>query len=213
MLQPFHMWWFPKRFIVLAEPHGAARSAHVVAIGIVITILGAVVVSLGGPLMIHLMTPPAYHAAALFVPFIALVYATQEVGSLLELGAYLRKDGFLPLLTNLFGAAVVVALYLLLIPRYGVAGAIAATLFAQIARTIVIQLISQYYVYLPYPVWRLTLVAALAAGGTAASFALLPTALVVLGGFLVVPATAAAAWRLGLLRPFTPPDATTGEAG
>ena len=205
LLQPFHMWWFPKRFIVLREPFGVERSAHVVAIGIVITILGGVIVSLGGPLVIHVMTPPAYHAAALFVPWLAMVYVVQEMGSLLELGSYLRKDGFIPLFTNLLGAAIVVGLYLVLIPRYGVAGAIASTLVAQSVRTLIIHLISQYYIRLPYQMGRLALVALMAAGGTALSFWLLPPAFVVLGGVVTVPATTLLAYGLGLLRPYRPP--------
>ena len=204
LLQPFHMWWFPKRFIVLVEPNGVARSAHVVGIGLVITMLGGVIVALGGPFMIHLMTPPAYYSAALLIPWLALIYVMQEFGSLLELGSFLRKDGFLPLITNLLGAGIAVGLYVFLIPAYGVPGAIAATLAAQTVRTIIIHLISQYYVRLPYAGGRLTVVAAVALGTTAAAFFLLPPALVVLGGFLAVPITALTAYALGLFNRFTP---------
>ncbi len=42
LLQPFHMWWFPKRFIVLAEENGAERSADIVSLGLLI-VLGAFV--------------------------------------------------------------------------------------------------------------------------------------------------------------------------
>ncbi|WP_127088774.1 lipopolysaccharide biosynthesis protein [Aquabacter cavernae] len=210
LLQPFHMWWFPKRFIVLYEPHGVARSAHVVGLGLVIIMAAAVAVSLGGPLVIQLLTPAAYHPAIYLIPWIALIYAVQEVASLLELGSFLRRDGFVPLATNAFGAAVVLVLYWLLIPPYGVSGAIAATLIAQLARTVVIHLVSQYYVRLPYDFGRLSLVAAVAAATTAASFALLPGFWVFLGGLVALPATVAVAYGLRLLSPYRPPP---GEAG
>lgn len=209
LLQPFHMWWFPKRFIVLNEPDGVPRSAHVVGIGIVIVILGAVAVSLGGPLVIQVMTPAAYHPAIYFIPWIAIIYAVQETASMLELGSFLRRDGFIPLATNLFGAAVVVTLYWLWIPSHGVMGAIAATLVAQVARTVVVHLVSQYYVRLPYNFGRLAVVLAVAAATTGASFALLPGFWVFLGGIIAVPATAATAYALGLLAPYRAPELAT----
>lgn len=209
LLQPFHMWWFPKRFIVLYEPHGVPRSAHVVGIGLVIIIASAVAVSLGGPLVIQVLTPAAYHPAIYLIPWIALIYGVQETSSLLELGSYLRRDGLVPLATNAFGAAVVVTLYWLLIPRYGVEGAIAATLVAQIARTFVVHVVSQYYKRLPYAFGRLGAVLAVAAATTGASFLLLPGYWVFLGGFVALPATVGTAYALGLLSPYRPPE---GEA-
>lgn len=205
LLQPFHMWWFPKRFIVLYEPHGVPRSAHVVGIGLVIIIAAAVAVSLGGPLVVQLLTPAAYHPAIYYIPWIAVIYAVQETSSLLELGSYLRKDGFIPLATNAFGAVIVVVLYWLLIPRHGVEGAIAATLVAQIARTIVVHLVSQYYKRLPYAFGRLGVVLGVAALTTGASFLLLPTYWVFVGGFIALPATVGTAYALGLLSPYRPP--------
>lgn len=205
LLQPFHMWWFPKRFIVLNEPFGVPRSAHVVGIGLVIIILSAMMVSLGGPLVLEVMTPPAYHPAVYLIPWIALIYGVQETSSLLELGSYLRRDGFIPLATNVFGAVVVVTLYWLLIPRHGVAGAIAATLVAQVARTILVHVVSQYYKRLPYDFARLSLVLAVGAGTTAACFLLLKGYWIFIGGVVAVPLTAAVAYGLGLLSPYRPP--------
>lgn len=211
LLQPFHMWWFPKRFIVLNEPFGVPRSAHVVGIGLVIIMVSAMAVSLGGPLVLELMTPPAYHPAIYLIPWIALIYGVQETSSLLELGSYLRRDGFIPLATNLFGAAVVVTLYWLLIPPYGVAGAIAATLTAQVARTILVHVVSQYYKRLPYDFGRLGLVLAVAAASTAVCFLFLKGAWIFAGGVVAVPLTAATAYALGQLSPYRPP--AQGEAG
>ncbi|OYZ99889.1 MAG: hypothetical protein B7X99_06370 [Rhizobiales bacterium 17-65-6] len=211
LLQPFHMWWFPKRFIVLNEPFGVPRSAHVVGIGLVIIMVSAMAVSLGGPLVLELMTPPAYHPAIYLIPWIALIYGVQETSSLLELGSYLRRDGFIPLATNLFGAAVVVTLYWLLIPPYGVAGAIAATLTAQVARTILVHVVSQYYKRLPYDFGRLGLVLAVAAASTAVCFLFLKGAWIFAGGVVAVPLTAATAYALGLLSPYRPP--AQDEAG
>ncbi|TCT06579.1 lipopolysaccharide biosynthesis protein [Aquabacter spiritensis] len=207
LLQPFHMWWFPKRFIVLFEPDGVERSARIVVLGLIITLLGAMMVSLGGPLVIRLLTPPAYHPAILFIPWIALIYAIQETASLLELGSFLRKDGFVPLATNTFGAVIVVALYWLLIPPYGIAGAIAATLAAQTARAIVIHVVSQYYKRLPYAFGPLAIVVGFGTASTALCYLMLPPGLLVVGGAIAVPLTAACAYWLGVIALPAPPIA------
>ncbi|HQS10291.1 MAG TPA: oligosaccharide flippase family protein [Xanthobacteraceae bacterium] len=214
LLQPFHMWWMPKRFIVLEEPEGAARSARMVGVGILITLLAAAGVALAGPLVITLMTPPAFHAAAIYVPWLALIYVVQESTSLVAVGCFLRKDGFAPLAINLVAAGVVIALYFVFIPRYGVAGAIGATLAAQVLRFALTLAISYHYARIAYPFGRLALVALflLAAVGAADAWGE-PLALFLLAGpvlalgallTLVLGLVPAVSERWPLLRRFSP---------
>src|SRR5262249_43642662 len=134
LLQPFHMWGVPKRFIVLAGGGGAQRTASAGSIGLVITMLGASAGTLGGPPPLPPPTAPAYHPATVYVGWLAIIYAVQEAGALVEVGTYLRRDGLAPLLFQVVSGGVAIGLYYLLIPHFGVAGAIAATLAAQIVR-------------------------------------------------------------------------------
>jgi len=157
LVQPFNMWWTSKRFIVLGGPNGKQATATNATIGIVIAMLAAVVTALGGPLLILLLTPAEYHSAAAYVPWLALAFAAQEVGTFLNIGCYDRADGFASLSINLAAAGLIVVLYLLLIPPYGVAGAIAATIGAQGARSVLYHVVSQRRVRLAYPGHRLTL--------------------------------------------------------
>lgn len=157
LVQPFNMWWTSKRFIVLGGVNGKQATATNAAVGIVIAMLAAVVTALGGPLLILLLTPVEYHSAAAYVPWLALAFAAQEVGTFLNIGCYDRADGFASLSINLAAAALIVVLYLLLIPPYGVAGAIAATIGAQTARSLLYHVVSQRRVRLAYPGHRLVL--------------------------------------------------------
>jgi O-antigen/teichoic acid export membrane protein len=199
LLQPFHMWWMPKRFIVLAEENGAKRSADIVATGLVITMLGAAAVTMGGPLLIELMTPAAYHGAIKYVGWLALIYAVQEAGSLVEVGCYLRRDGFALLFCLVVSGAIAIGLYFLLIPHYGIAGAIAATFVAQVVRTVLSYVISEVYVHIEYPFIRLAAVAVLLVVLTALAATTLAPLVLALCAPLVLLAGAAAASALGLV--------------
>jgi O-antigen/teichoic acid export membrane protein len=199
LLQPFHMWWMPKRFIVLAEEGGAKRTADAVAIGLVITMLGASAVTLGGPLLIHLLTSPGYYAATAYVGWLAIIYAVQEAGALVEVGTYLRRDGFAPLLFQVVSGAVAIGLYYLLIPRYGVAGAIAATLAAQVVRTLLCYFLSEIYVHIPYRFLPLAIVAVVIAATTTLAAATLPPWPLALLAPVILAIGAGVAIALGLV--------------
>lgn len=206
LLQPFHMWWFPKRFIVLAEENGAERSADIVSLGLLIVLGAFVGVSLGGPFAVHVLTREAYWGASAFIAFIALNYAIQETGSLLEIGCYLRKDGFAPLIINLIGAGLAILLYFTLIPRYGVPGAIAATLIAQSVRVVLTWAVSRHYAPIPYRFARLGLVSAVALALTAlAAFTLHPLVMP-LGAAVILPLIGWMAARLKLLPRLDPAE-------
>jgi O-antigen/teichoic acid export membrane protein len=202
VLQPFHMWWMPKRFIVLAEEGGARRSATTVAMGLVITMLGAAGVTLGGPLLIRLLTSPGFYSASQYVGWLAVIASVQEAGALLEVGCYLRRDGLAPLLFQVVSGATAIALYFLLIPPFGVAGAIAATLVAQVVRTLLCYFISEVYVHLPYPFIPLAAVTIVLTALTAIAAVTLPPIALALSAPIVLAAGASTAFWLGLIPPF-----------
>ncbi len=149
LTQPFELWWYPRRIALLDAPDGLARSARVVTAGVVLIALSAAATAAIGPLLIQVLTPPAYHPAAAFVPWLALGLALQSLGSLLNVGCYARRTGMIPMAVNGVAAMVAVAGYLVLIPVHGVAGAIAATLLAQTARLVLFLVLSQRWVRLP----------------------------------------------------------------
>jgi O-antigen/teichoic acid export membrane protein len=159
LTQPFELWWYPRRQRVLAETDGAARSARIVGAGAACVLLAATAAAIAGPLLIVLATPPAYHAAIAFLPWLAAVVALQALGSLVNVGCYIGRTGTLPLLAN--GTAALVALtgYALLIPRFGVEGTLAATLLAQAVRFFLFLSLSQRRAPLPYPLARIALLA------------------------------------------------------
>ncbi len=149
LTQPFELWWYPRRIALLGAPGGKERSARIVTIGATLTVLAAAATSVGGPLLIRLLTPAAYHSAAAFVPWLAAALALQSLGSLVNVGCYTGRTGTMPMAVNGAAGMVALVLYVMLIPTYGVTGAIAATLAAQAVRFGLFLLQSQRRVALP----------------------------------------------------------------
>ena len=149
LTQPFELWWYPQRIRMLSTPDGVARSARIVTTGIALTVLSAGATAVAGPLLIRVLTPVAYHPAAVFVPWLAAGLALQSLGSLVNVGCYVGRTGNVPMVVNGVAGGVAVAAYLLLIPHYGVSGAIAATLVAQATRFALFLHLSQRRVRLP----------------------------------------------------------------
>ncbi len=198
LLQPFDLWWYPRRLAVLAGPDGVARTARTVGVGLSLVVLSASVAALGGPFAIVWLTPAAYHGAVAYVPWLALAAALHAVASLVNAGCYLGRTGVRPMAVN--GAAAVLALagYVLFIPGWGVAGAIAATLFAQTARIGLFLHLGQRAAFVPYPLWRAGLLATLAAGlvGTVRGLGTGPAGMAAAGAVLLVLLLTAYALRL-----------------
>jgi O-antigen/teichoic acid export membrane protein len=214
LLLPFGMWWYPRRLSVLRDTDGVRRSTTIVAAGVTCAVLAAVAVGTVGPLAIEILTPVAYHGASRWLPWLVAIMALQQIGDLMSVGCFVGRTGTLPGLITALAAVVCVAGYALLIPHYGVFGAILATLAGQTVRWFLILIASQRYAYLPYPGLRLALVTALGAAMLVAApnvFALLPAG-TLLGAGVACIVTLGAAVLLKLLPyPYlawpTPPSA------
>lgn len=157
-MQPFEMWWYPRRLGLLDTRSDRRASADCVAVGLVWALLAAAGVASTGPVVIAWMTPETYHAAARYVPWLALIALLHAATNLLNVGCYVGRTTVLPMLLN--GAAALVAGlgYALLIPGFGVAGAIAATILAQLFRLTAFHIASQRRRRIPHRVSRLALV-------------------------------------------------------
>ncbi|MFC7474280.1 lipopolysaccharide biosynthesis protein [Dankookia sp. GCM10030260] len=167
LMQPFELWWYPRRLGVWAGADGPRHSARLAGTGAAVTLLAAAVATLAGPVLILAATPPAYHPAAAMVPFVVISLVLQSFGSLFNIGAYIGRTGRMPFLVNSLAGAVAIAAYALLIPRFGIAGAIAATVLAQGVRLVVFAILSQRRARADYPHGAVALLALAIAGAAA----------------------------------------------
>jgi O-antigen/teichoic acid export membrane protein len=194
LFQPFGLWWFPRRIVILSEPNGRERSARTVTFGLTYLTWIGLGVALGGPALVTFMTPAAYHGAIRYIPWLVLAAVVQHAGDLLNVGSFTGHGTTRPTVINLLASGVALLAYLLLIPNLGVMGAVIATVTAYVARLILFMIDSLRAVPLRMPWTRLVLYGLLAA---AAAWSM-PTGLGLVMSTLLLGAGCVAAGVLAL---------------
>lgn len=157
LIEPFNMWWIPRRFQTLSEDNGKIQSAYAVNIGLAYIIAVSLFIAIIGPICVILLTPEPYHAATQYIPIMSFIMGVHYSTNIINIGCYIHKNTILPTAINIFSAVVAITAYMWLIPIYGIEGAIIAALIAYVTRFFIFYFTSQYYVSIPYAVKRLLL--------------------------------------------------------
>ncbi|NQY48494.1 MAG: oligosaccharide flippase family protein [Colwellia sp.] len=150
LIQPFTLWWFPKRFSVLKEHDGKNINAHFAVLGAIISVLMCGGLGLLGPLLIQTLTPVDYHSAIGILPWLLLCTLLKMLSDLLNLGCFVEKNSQLQMNINLVACGFGGLLLIVLVPLFMVAGALAALIIANAIRMGLFYYFSQKKVYLPY---------------------------------------------------------------
>jgi len=172
LLQPYEMWWFPRRFAILKQEGGKILCARRGELGLVAALLAALLVAAFSPAAITLLTPDAYHAAVVYVPALAALTVLHAASSIVNLGAYSGNNTYQPFLAEGATAAIAVGLAVLLVPAiesrfagHGAWGAVAAGGAALLFRLAVIFSLAQRHAPVPYRTVRLLGAAAIGSAG------------------------------------------------
>ena len=170
LLQPYEMWWFPRRFSVLSQPGGEILSARRGELGIVLAMLAALAVGGAGPLAIVWLTPTDYHSAAKFVPALALLAAIHATSTIVNVGAYSGTTTVRPFAVEgmtatlaVIGAVILVPLFESRVTGAGPWGAIIAGFAALLFRLAVIFWLAQRTQRIPYRSIKVVSIGALSA--------------------------------------------------
>ncbi len=150
LIQPFTLWWLPKRFSVLKEPDGLGVNAHFSMLGAEASVLICGVVGLVGPYLIQVLTPVEYHQAIQILPWLLLCALIKMIAELLNLGCFVDKNSQIQMKINCFSCGVGAALMLVLIPILSITGALLSLLMANTVRLVLFYYFSQKRLYLPY---------------------------------------------------------------
>ena len=150
LIQPFTLWWFPKRFSVLKEHDGKNINAHFAVVGAIISVLICGGLGLLGPLLIHHLTPVTYHGAISILPWLLLCTLLKMLSDLLNLGCFIEKSSKVQMNINLVASAVGGLLLMLLVPLLNINGALIALIVAGVTRLALFYYFSQKKLYLPY---------------------------------------------------------------
>ena len=147
---PFQQVWAPQRFVIARQANAREVFRRVflyVNIGLGGT---ALVIALFVRDVLKVMTTQAFVSAYAIVPFILLAQIVHHWTAYNNLGLFLTKTTKKLAWGSAVAIPVVLVLNFLLIPQYGVWGAVAATLIAYTLRFLIIQRLSQQEYHIDY---------------------------------------------------------------
>ncbi|MAF42409.1 MAG: hypothetical protein CL859_11290 [Cyanobium sp. ARS6] len=150
-LQPYEMWWLPKRFRLLQQKNGIKRAADGAVFGVALTLLITVGVAFFAPILLKLILTEKYHQACMLVPWLSSYIGLKRSAELLNLGCYIENNTRNVLIINLISAVFAILGFVILIPQLKSIGAVISLILAGIIRLILFFVISQATLRLPYP--------------------------------------------------------------
>ncbi|NRA85045.1 MAG: oligosaccharide flippase family protein [Gammaproteobacteria bacterium] len=161
LVQPFGMWWLPKRFAILKQHQGTLKPSHYITIGITVVMSIAVVVSFVAPFLIHLLLPSEYHQTMTYVLWLVLAMAYKEISELVNIGCFFGNSTTGQFYINLTCAAISLSIMWFGIVQLGIWAVVIALNVAYAGKALLFYLVSQRKLPLPYSIPKLTMVISL----------------------------------------------------
>lgn len=150
LIQPFTMWWMPRRYQVARSENGRESAAQYAFLGIGIVLLVGLIVMMTAPLVMTVLLPEDYSDAKQYIFFLILIVMLKESGELLNLGCFIEDITTLQFVVNTIAALTAIVSMLVFSPVYGIYGVIGALIAAQVLRVTLYLYFSQKIFYLPY---------------------------------------------------------------
>jgi O-antigen/teichoic acid export membrane protein len=127
---PFVTYWARAMYDIDDESDGGRQYPRITTyLILLLTAAGALIVTFNRPLL-ALLAAPQFHQAAVYIPWITLAYIIRSIGDHLRTVFYTEARTGKTTTVTFVGAGTCLIGYSTLIPRYGVWGAVVATLVA-----------------------------------------------------------------------------------
>ncbi len=162
LMQPFCMWWLPKRFQILSSENGPERAAFYTSVGIIFIALVIVSVMLSSPLLINTLFPPEYKPAIIIALGLITSATLKELTELINIGCFIGKSTKTQLKINFTSGVTGVGLMLILAPIYGVWGVVTALITSRIINLTFFYIESQKQIKINYPIKNLLVIGLIA---------------------------------------------------
>lgn len=154
LVQPFGMWWMPKRFAVVMH-QGRHQAARITQYGMIWIAVLCASMAYFAPMFITLTLPAGYVPASQIVLVCLVAAVCKELTELVNIGLLLTKQTKRLLHFNML-AAISGALLIAAMLPWGIWGILSGLAIAQLFRLILVYRASQAAVRLPYALRRLT---------------------------------------------------------
>jgi len=150
LIQPFTLWWYPKRFQLLKTQAGIEENAYYSTIGSALGVLAVGLTGMVSPMAIHYLTPQAYHNATDYLFYLLLINAIKIASDLMNVGCYIESGSQQQMKINIVCAFIGVIGFILWVPVFGVMGVIYGLGVSTVLRLLLFYFLSQKKLYLPY---------------------------------------------------------------
>lgn len=163
---PFNSFWTPRKMELLLNEDPASRKtiARVCTYATFLTVYVALGMTAGIESLIHILADPKYYGAHVVVPFVASSYIALGLETHFTTGLVYRKKTIWATYASVIGLAVVLIWNYIFIPRYGLIGAATSNLAGFAIRTSIIYVASQKLFHIPFEIWRILHLFAVALG-------------------------------------------------
>jgi O-antigen/teichoic acid export membrane protein len=161
---PFNAFWRPRRMELVLQDRAVTRHilARMCTYSTVLTCQFALLVSVWAEDVLTLLLEPSYVDGHRVVPWIAAAYVILSLEHHFATGMHYARRTQWATPIGIIALAALVAMNLILVPRYGIVAAAAASLISVTIRSALFLLISQRLHYIPFELGRLMLLAAVA---------------------------------------------------
>ncbi len=150
LLQPYTMWWAPKRFTTLAQTNGASEVAKFTTYGMLYVAIATFIIVTTSEYIITTVMPVTYQDAIHCLLVLACAMLAKEAAELLNIGAFTGRNTHEQFYINCIISIIGVGLLLGLVPLYGALGAAISMCVAFILKAGSLFLLSQKRLPLPY---------------------------------------------------------------
>ncbi|WP_299016394.1 lipopolysaccharide biosynthesis protein [uncultured Photobacterium sp.] len=163
LLEPFALWWFPKRFSLTSTKEDRQKAANLSIVGCQISCLITAGVITIGPRFLTVWLPQDFHASADIIPFLGIMLMFKHASTLLNMGCYQQRNGQSVMLIGLISCIISLIILFFILPNLGLYALLWSGIVLQVLRVILFFFWSQRRLSLPYPLPRLGLSYALIA--------------------------------------------------
>ncbi len=186
LLEPFSLWWFPKRFNLLKNEK---LLADITILGCQICVLICAIVTMLGPLFLRFWLSTSFSQSANLIGLIAIMVMFKGISTLLNIGCYYQASGQRIVQINLVATGLSIINIFIILPVFGLLGIIWGSIVIQAIKVFAFYYWSQKELPLPYPLYRLFIALMLLACIFASSTLILIQALllILLIGLIITP--------------------------
>lgn len=157
LLEPFSLWWFPKRFSLTGSANGQQQAANISITGCQLgTLITAGTITIGSKFLIFWL-PPGFHASAEIIPLLGVMLMIKHAATLLNMGCYQQEKAHSVMVIGLISCALSLTILFFILPNFGLYALLVSNIILQLLRLLLFYGWSQHCLPLPYPLPRLLL--------------------------------------------------------